>query len=323
MTDDRLPLQLLNQARGWLERRQAGEDGVEARLAAWLAADARHRQAFAHAELVWSETGILQKGDAGFDGVLMQAPFYQRRSTHVGLAVAAAIALAGFASIWIAGETVFPEWIAPARAATYETKIGEIRTFRLADASMITLDTDTRVAVTLSGGNRQIALSRGRIRLEGAVGSAPAKVLGGAQAVTVSGGAFDAALAGKVLRIGAPVRGIELSGTGTETASPREVPSGSQVEIGGKPGARRIARQDVEWISGMLALDGTRLDEAVHAINRYNTVKVRLSGEALGGLKMAGAFRATDPQGFAEAAGKTLNLRIAKRSAAEIVLSAK
>jgi transmembrane sensor len=73
----------------------------------------------------------------------------------------------------------------------------------------------------------------------------------------------------------------------------------------------------------MLALDGTRLDEAVHAINRYNTVKVRLSGEALGGLKMAGAFRATDPQGFAEAAGKTLNLRIAKRSAAEIVLSAK
>jgi len=320
MTDDRLPLGLLNEARDWLERRQAGEPGIEAELAAWLEADSRNRQAFEHAEPVWSETAILRKGDVGFDGVLMRAPFYQRRSTHVGLAVAAALALAGFASIWLTGNTVFPELVAPAKAATYETKIGEIRTFRLPDASTITLDTDTRVVVTLSGAQCQITLSRGRIRVDGSAGARSLLMPGRAQETTVSGAVFDAALDGEALRIGAPVQRIEL--TGTEMSTPRVVPSGSEIEIGAGPVTRRIARQDAQWISGMLALDGTRLDDAVAAINRYNTVKVRLSGAGLGALTMAGAFRATDPQGFADTASKALNLRIARPNAAEIVLSA-
>lgn len=316
-----LSIRFYEEAHDWLERRAAGEPGVEAALAAWLLADPRHRAAFAVAQEVWAEGALIEKGTLGFDGKLQRASFRERRPLQFGIASAAAIALAGLGTAWLSRNDLFPQIVAPANAAAYETRLGEIRTFRLEDATAITLDTDTRVEVSLSRGTRHIEIVKGRLRVESPPDSAAIVVTAGKTSATVVGDLFDADVTGASLRITAPRAAIELSAADPATGTPRSVASGSQVEIGTKSPAVRASRSDLEWVSGMLALDGNRLGDAVAAINRYNTTRISLASTSLGALKISGAFRATDPDGFAEAVAKLLDLKVTRPNAASLVLS--
>src|SRR3546814_20705518 len=59
-----------------------------------------------------------------------------------------------------------PVSAATARAAEpLITQRGEIRTFRLADGSRATLDTDSRLDVAFGDGDRSVRLVKGRVRL--------------------------------------------------------------------------------------------------------------------------------------------------------------
>jgi len=60
----------------------------------------------------------------------------------------------------------------------------------------------------------------------------------------------------------------------------------------------------------MLALDATPLGEAIVAINRYNAVQIRLLDPALSALKVTGAFRVRDPDGFAHAVSAMFGLSV-------------
>lgn len=305
----------------WLNRRIAGEPGLEPKLEEWLAADPRNREAFDEALRVWRQTNVIPEGYGGFDGTVMRAPFFQRRRTHVGLATAAAVVLAGLSTAWIVGKDALPGLVTPAQAAAYETRIGQILTFRLADGSVITLDTNSRVAVIVSAGNRQLEIARGRVRIENAVGAAAFTVMAGERRATVHGETFDVYLAGTEMRITAPRSPVELTSADPETGAPKRIDAGAQVEIGLRTGSFPVARSDLEWVSGMLTLDGSRLSDAVAAINRYNRTTIRLIDPALASRKISGAFRANDPDAFAEAVARMLDLKIARPNSGEIVLS--
>jgi transmembrane sensor len=315
-----LPRSFYVEASNWLDRRAAGEPGLEPKLAAWLEADPRNRQAFAETVAVLGETQILPEGSGGFDGNLPRAPFYLRHSTHVGLTGIAAVALAGVASVWLTGHYVIPEVISPAQAATYETRIGEIRTYRLPDASALTLDTDTRVRVTWTGEDRHIDLSKGRVRLENTDPLKPVTVTAGKRSAILTSAVFDAGRTDSDLRISAPLQVIQLDAAQPESGAPRQIVAGSQLVIGTPAGVAPLQQADIQWVSGMLVLDGDRLDAAIDAINRYNLKKVRLGDAALASRKITGAFRANDPEAFAIAAGKLLDLRVDRSKAGEIAI---
>lgn len=307
----------------WLNRRVAGEPGLEPKLEEWLVADPRNREAFDEALRVWRETNVIPEGYGGFDGTVMRAPFLERKSTHVALASAAAVVLAGLSTAWIVGKDAFPGLVTPAQAAAYETRIGQIQTFRLADGSAITLDTNSRVEVVVSGGSRQLEIAKGRVRIENTVGAGAFTVTAGKRSATVNGETFDAYIAGTGMRIAAPRFPVELTSADPETGAPKRIGAGAQVEIGLRADPFPVARSDLEWVSGMLALDGSRLGDAVAAINRYNRTTVRLSDRALGSRKISGAFRANDPNAFAQAVARMLDLKILRPKPAEIVLSAR
>src|SRR3546814_21085214 len=55
-----------------------------------------------------------------------------------------------------------PWLLSPARAETYATGHGDIRRFTLADGSLVTLDTDSRVEVVIARRKRQTLPPRGR-----------------------------------------------------------------------------------------------------------------------------------------------------------------
>lgn len=315
-----LPERFYEEANRWLDRRAAGEPDFAAKLDAWLSADLRNRQAFAESEAMLTESQILPKGAAGFDGRLMKAPLLQRRTTHVALAAAAAISVAGFATVLLGGQRLFPDLASPARAATYETGIGEIRTFRLGDASAITLDTDTRISVSVSGEQRHIDISRGRIRIDNTPSLGTFLVTAGARSATVRGARFDATMDGSALLIGASDKAVELAAAEPASLTPRTIAEGTEIVIGSSASSVPLPRADMEWVKGMLTLDGTRLAEAVGAINRYNRIKIRLGSAGLGEREITGAFRANDPDAFADVVARMFDLRVDRSKGSEIVL---
>src|SRR3546814_20316101 len=66
------------------------------------------------------------------------------------------------------------------------TQRGEIRSFRLSDGTNATLDTDSRVEVSLTATESSLPLSQGRARFEVASDARPFRVRAGAGEVTAS-----------------------------------------------------------------------------------------------------------------------------------------
>ncbi|PZQ50535.1 MAG: hypothetical protein DI555_22900 [Novosphingobium pentaromativorans] len=304
--------QFHGEASNWLFRRNAGEPGIEDKLAVWLEADPRHREAFDEAERVWGGLRELKRGDMRPFGVgserLGRAPFYMRRSTHIAVGLAASIALACFAVMALASNPYIPELITPASAATYRTGLGEIRTFRLADGPSITLDTDTEVRVGGGHGREQcMFLLKGRIRVDGGVAARQFVVSSSQGSLRVVGPVFDATNVGQRLQISAPAGPIAVTRS-LGTAVDLKLASGQGLEF--EKGRIAASHSDRGWPSGMLALDGTRLDDAIAALNRYNRTKLVLEGNSLGRRPISGAFRVSQPGIFAEVIAEMYNLRI-------------
>lgn len=314
--------QFHGEASNWLFRRNSGEPGIEDKLAAWLEADPRHREAFDEAERIWGDLRELKRSDMRPFGIgsekLGRAPFYQRRSTHIAVGVAASIALACFAAIALASNPYIPELITPATAATYKTGLGEIRTFRLSDGPSITLDTDTEVKVGGRGGDRRLFLVRGRVRVDNAAVGRNFFVATTQGSLRVDGPVFDAANVGERLQIAAPAVPIAVARS-VGTTVDLKLTSGQGIELAN--GRIAASHSNRGWPSGMLALDGTRLDDAVAALNRYNRTKLVLRGNSLGRRPISGAFRVSEPGIFAEVIARMYNLRIDRSHRDQIRLS--
>jgi transmembrane sensor len=95
-------------------------------------------------------------------------------------------------------------------------------------------------------------------------------------------------------------------------AKPARVAANEQarVTVSGAIAVERIAPPVIErhlaWQSGMIAFDGETLSEAVEEINRHSHRQIVIDDPALGARPVVGIFRASDIDGFAQAAAAAL-----------------
>lgn len=92
------------------------------------------------------------------------------------------------------------------------------------------------------------------------------------------------------------------------------------VERGIKPEPASPAQ--TEWVSGLLAFDGARLDEVLADTNRYTQQKVRLAEPALGELRVTGAFRPAPASQLAGRLATAFGLEATVVASGDIVLVA-
>ncbi|QPI72246.1 FecR family protein [Sphingobium sp. Cam5-1] len=318
-----IPRRIHDTAGDWLVRRQQhpGPE-VEQAFAAWIAADRRHRIAYEQIELHWADSGGLTGSEVGRTRKLVRAPFLMRHSTHVAAASLGVVVLLGIGTVGLVRYGAPFTLVAPAQAATYETALGEIRTVSLADGSQLTLDTATRVHVSLSAGERRVSLERGRARFRVAQDSKrpfTVEVPGGTVAArstlfdvsVVSGSPVIAVLEGRV----------DLTSTGSAASRPgRTLAAGQTVALDNAEIPHPTPVGETQWVSGMLALDGSPLGEAVAAINRYNRIQIRLAEPDLARFSVTGAFQVRDPDAFAQAVAATFGLSIDRSDPGVILL---
>ena len=290
-------------AADWLARLDRPEAAASehADFEAWCRADPRHLAAYLRLLTVWNRLDALKEPNA--PAAVPDRPSLRRR-TFLAVALAAGLAAVAAGLAWW-------QWSAPSGKATgelvYTTALGEFERITLPDGSVVVLNTDSELRVSLRPGERDVTLIRGEATFEVApdnsrpfivvAGSTAARAVGTVFNVQKVDGSVEVLVTKGVVAVGPPqgvvtdhfVLAIVDAGQIAIAASSRvKVVSLDQEEI-----ARRLA-----WHDGMLLFNGQSLADVAAEFNRYNERKLVIADPAVGRLRIGGYFRATDLDSF-------------------------
>lgn len=312
---------------------------------AWLNADETHGEAYRRIERRYEASGIVAQSvnkNAGF------SPSWRRwiAPTGWGLAgiggglAAAAImllALSSAISVLLGPDAAHKYALRPAAstagvddANSYraDTRVGEIRTIKLADGSKVTLDSAARLVVAFDGHERRISLAHGRARFEVAHDARPFVVNAGNGAITARGTVFDVDLnePGRVevvllrgaidvnVRDGARALPVRRLRPNEKTAFG---PTGFVAET--QPISLAIA----DWPGGLLDVDALPLPALLREANRYSTVPIVIGAPELETLKVSGRFRVDRPELLTQNLADLFDLSVDRSRADRISLRKK
>ncbi len=187
---------------------------------------------------------------------------------------------------------------------TFSTGVGGLRVVRIADGSVITLNTGTAVEVSLLRRERRVRLERGEAFFEVAKDAKrPFIVEAGDQRIIAVGTAFS------VRREGADLEALVAEGTvRTEVAGEQGrdtggFPAGSMLHIrSGKMQVERRSQTDIDkilsWRKGLLTLADVPLKEAIAELNRYNQRQIVIVDPSLSDMQIGGVVRLGNQEAF-------------------------
>ena len=300
-------------ARSHSDRRTILDD---VRLSAWLAADPEHDRAYADQAALWEAAGALADDPMAHE-ILRGRPErvptgrrFGRMSAITALFGACAASLLVVATgMWGGGEQ-------------YETALGEQRSVKLADGSIVTLDTDSAVDVRMSGAERRLVLQSGQAFFEVKKdASRPFRVFVGDNEVQAVGTSFSVRKEGEGARVFLAHGTVSIREAG---AKPVILHPGQQASLAPAKSAA-IVKMDPEramaWRYGRLMFDATPLAAAVAEVNRYGGRQIILSDPALGRVKVSGVFHTREPEAFVETIVAIFPVRLARDDQQSIVLA--
>ncbi|HVT25216.1 MAG TPA: FecR domain-containing protein [Rhizomicrobium sp.] len=307
------------QAAAWLERRDRADwtSELQAQLETWLVESPAHRLAYLRLYAAWNYADRL---------VVMRRPRLSRlvsSSRKIGPAtfkIAAACTVV--AAIGVAGVSYSKK----PQTQAFETPVGGHETLKLADGSRIELNTNTKVRVALSAGQRKVWLDKGEAYFEIQHNEArPFTVITGNHRITDLGTKFAVRANGDSLRV-ALLEGRAKVDTDSVWSQPQSViltPGDVVVATRSSLSMERhpshLLNEELGWRRGMLIFDRTPLADVVAQFNRYNAKKLSVSGAAAQ-MKIDGTFPADNIDDFLHLARAVLGLKI-ERQADVVMLS--
>lgn len=284
------------EAAAWLARLHGPYRSVEtdAALKAWLRADMAHQDAFERATEIWE----MIPGTAPESGSV-SVPSQRDRRQLLAATFAVFVALLIGGGIWLGMQP-----------PVHETPVGGQQVVMLADGTRVSLNTDSRVAVLYSEGERRVRLDRGEALFEVAHNPArPFIVEAGAEQVRALGTTFivrrDGAqklavilLEGRV-RVSDPVRAAVLA-------------PGERLTVTSSAGAA-LDRPSIDtvaaWRRGEVVFEDATLIEAAAELNRYSETQLTVADPSLATLRISGVFSTGDIGEVAETIAALHRLR--------------
>jgi len=242
------------------------------------------------------------------------APVRRWQPAIVTLAVLGVVTL-GFLLLWWTLRPVEPV-STPARATAlhFETRHGEQQTHRLADGSILHLNTDSSVAVRFTQAERRLTLTSGEADFEVAhAPQRPFRVVAGPLEVIARGTQFDVRLRddatvvtvveGRIVVEPAPLaNGLS---TGAERGQPsRLVELGPNQQITVSKNEWPLVPVDVDaeratsWLHRQIAFNHEPLERVAAEFNRYAPKPIEITTPELRNLKISGVFATDDPAAF-------------------------
>lgn len=297
---------LNDQAAAWFARLRSDELTPQDRIAfdRWLDVP-QNAVAYARVEATWERTQRLQATPYAITAKPAPNPAAQwtRRAAAIGV-----VALGGAAGgRWFSAPEVF------------ETALGERKRARLADGSIVELNTGSRLQVDFTTRRRAVRLTRGEALFEVAKDpTRPFVVTAGEAQFRAVGTAFNVRLREHLVEMTVTEGVVQVVGAGANViASPRggrTVAAGQAAVVG--PGAiaevplaPEALQRRVAWRDGVIELRGETLEQAVAEFNRYRTAKLVVGDPNLAGLRVGGTFGTDEAEKFVGALRSGFNVR--------------
>jgi transmembrane sensor len=281
-----------------------GDDAFQA----WLRGDPRRRGALLRARAVSLMSQSAQALGPDFDPIAFEAP---GRSRSAGLSRRQALTwtggMAAAAVVAALGVGV------SAAGAVISTERGEIRLAPLKDGSTVLLNTETRIRVRYSRGERRVTLLKGEAYFSVARDEARPFV------VEVDGRRLSTVQAGfRVRKLEAdPVDILVNQGqvdVMTPSANGVALGSNTRLVLSGparpQPVGPEAVTRDLAWRDGKLAFEGETLGQAAAAFARYSDTRIQIPDPALAREPVTGLFAANDPAGFSRAIARVFEARV-------------
>lgn len=312
-------------AAAWVLRRKQGlSNRQEREFSDWLSADSAHRAAFEESLRAWEVAGsaashprlLKMRSEA-----LMMRP---RRLSRLPLAAS----LAAIAVISVAGGALLQPWSNPVPdpAASkpgfniYQTAVGERSTVTLEDGSIVTLNTNSRLRVTFSRGERDLVLLAGQALFQVAHDPArPFIVSALDRQVVATGTEFEVRVDRQVVRVALLQGHVVVRPAGASRtsggAAPADLVPGDQLTAREGSGVE-VARADVEaltsWKEGRVRFTDMLLADAVAEMNRYSHTPIVIEDKAAGEIRISGTFRTGQSQDFAAAVASLFPVEVSQ-----------
>ena len=288
---------------------------VHAAFEAWCRADARHLPAYLRVLEVWNRLDALKAPDSAFadtpamaarladpPGGVPERPLRTRLILTMALAAVLIAIAVGLA--WWQWSTPFGLSLGGQR---YVTTLGGFREIRLADGSVVQLNTNSELRVRLRSTRREITLLRGEATFEVApdklrpfivvAGNTAVRAVGTVFNVEESDAGVEVLVTKGVVAVGLPLEVVAQRGTPAMVDAGQMAIAGlSQVEV------QSVDQDEIErrlaWHQGMLVFDGQSLADVASEFNRYNERKLVIADPVVGRVRIGGYFRATDIGAF-------------------------
>ncbi len=286
----------------------------------WQARSAAHRLAFERCTETWQDVPRVTLGDA-FAAMASDAARSDKASpTPRATRSRRPLALAVVAVLLVGGACV-QLWRA---SGVYTTGVGEQQLVVLQDGTRLSLNTDSRVRVSMDSSRRSVDVESGEALFEVAKDPRRPFVVRAAGAEVVAlGTVFSVRFEPRHLRVGDTVSITLVEGQVTVHSIAKPSPEGlvSRWSLTMKPGDRvrrvgpaaggydgsstvEVDRPRIEsvmaWKRNEAMFDDVALADAIIELNRYNRTQIVLVGDAsLARLRVSGVYRTGDTAGFA------------------------
>lgn len=324
----RVTPEIAAEAAVWVARLHGHDrsERMERECLAWQQRSTAHREAFERCTDTWESVPRVSVASVfaaarrgpGRDASPVLPALPMRRAWLGVMAVGLSIAAISYALL--------------GQDATHVTGVGEQQIVVLEDGSRVSLNTDTRVRVRMSRGQRLVNVLGGEAMFEVAPQAhRPFIVRAAGSEVEAVGTVFTVRLTTSP-RSDAPVLAVTLlegrvavrqddAAAGAASAGVSQLRPGDRLQIapGGERGptqrVQRVDRPNLEqilaWKRSEALFDAAALSDAVAEMNRYSrTPIVLLEADSLEGLQVSGQYRTGDNRAFASAVAALHGLRM-------------
>jgi transmembrane sensor len=245
-----------------------------------------------------------------------------------------ALFVVAFACLTLFGPLLRSDSSAPPWLSSYHTAIGERLFVPLPDGSTLELNTNTSVEVQYSADARRLRLLTGELFLHVAHSPLPFEVFSGAVVIQDRATEFGVyrkpestkvyVTEGRVWISDSSPRGAvpppDMTSLPTHLAHVKPIMSALELEAGGQVEVsddRAVAAQDLSardlsrltaWKDGQVDFYGASLMEDVNEMSRYTSVKFVIADPSIEHLRLGGAGRTSNVDGFLEALHEQLGI---------------
>lgn len=293
------------QATVWFVRLQSGKVSQSEKelFMLWLNQADAHREAFNEIGKLWGDADLLRAlGDTAQKHHIK--PRGKNKTTYfMPLAMAACLAVAFYfgneLKIFVQGD--------------YSTSVGERKTIYFDDGSTAMLNTDSAIAVNMSGEQRRVELLKGEAYFE--VKSDPARpfvVQADHSTTRVLGTRFFVHRKNDGDEVKVVSGRVEVSSQ--NESKPKSILYDREAVSANESGLGEVLLMDSEfntsWVKGFLAFDNVPLEHVIDQIGRYRTGMVVYRDSALRGLRINGRINLQASDDMLDVLSKNLSIKM-------------